>query len=106
MNELQGLIHCQSVTLAGIEFKVRILLNGKVYFTHPNGQVYMETPLPATIDTGVRYLSSWNSPDVLFHRGNLPYSYIVLGTKISDITEEFTLFGAVPTRSQAHRKNS
>lgn len=104
MEEFQALIHHHIIRLADTEFMVRILLNGTVYFEHPSGGVYQETALAGVPDTGVRYLSEWNNNNVFFHEGGNPYSYIVLGTKITDITKNFTLFGKVPSPQEANKK--
>lgn len=96
MRELQVLADRCQVELAGTKFTTRILLNGRVYFKHPNNKVYMETR-SAGVDTGLRYLSSWNSDSILFHEGN-PYSYIVLGDRIADITDSFDRFNHAPLR--------
>ena len=99
MKEPQILTSGGKILLAGTEFIVRILLNGRVYFTHPNGKVYQETSLRGTLDTGVRYLTSWNNQNVLYHHSQSPYVYIVLGKHIIDITKSFAAFGQISTQS-------
>lgn len=99
MDNLQGLFNHQSVRLAGTDFTVRILLNGQTYFTHPNGSVYRESLISEDQDTGIRFLSAWNNDKPLYHANGNPYSYIVLGNRIVDITSNFPAFGSLPAKN-------